>query len=118
MSDITFETYILYGMYMVTDFDEEASQAAQFAVDTQAMFMDYMYKKGLVDQNAMQVFNGMVNYFKNKQVEFLSSMRDNIRSGNINQPQGARSYGQQSQNPPYANRPSSIVTPTIPSAPD
>lgn len=77
ISDITFDCYILYGMYFVTDYDEEAIMTAQFAIDTHIMIVEYMYANHLIDSNALQMVKQLTNAFIGR----LNNFREEIRSG-------------------------------------
>ena len=80
ISDITFETYIVYGMYLVTDYDEEALASAEYAVDTYNMIINYMHQNGLINDLAMQVSNGIVRHFNLK----VNELRNIINSAQQN----------------------------------
>ena len=93
ISDITFETYIVYGVYLVTDYAEEALTASEYTIDTYSLIVEYMYKNNMLGQSALQVSNGMMQYFQNKQIEFRNSISDSVRSGNVNRFNPNGNYG-------------------------
>lgn len=84
ISDITFETYIVYGIYMVTDYAEEALLSSEYAIDTYSLIVEYMYTNGMLSQSVLQVSNGMLKYFQQKQNEFRTSIDKSIKTGSIN----------------------------------
>ena len=83
VSDITFETYIVYGIYMVTDYAEEALLSAEYAMDTYNLIVEYMYNNGMLSQSVLQVSNGMLKYFQQKQNEFKETIDKSIKTGSI-----------------------------------
>lgn len=83
-SDISFETYIIYGMYMITDYIEEAIQSSKFAVETYIMMAKYLYSNKLIDMNMMQICNNKMGEF-DKQIEaFKSSINGGTPSNVVN----------------------------------
>lgn len=76
ISDITFDCFILYGMYFVTDYDEEAVMTAQFAIDTHMMVVEYMYANHLIDSNALQMVKQLTSAFTVR----LNNFKEEIRS--------------------------------------
>ena len=83
ISDISFETYIVYGMYLVSDYDEEALLSAEYAVDTYRLIIEYMYQSGLVGDQALQVSNGMIKYF-NVKINEMRTKNSYNNNGNLN----------------------------------
>ena len=84
ISDINFETYIVYGIYLVTDYAQEALDASEYTIDTYSLIVEYMYRNGMLGQSALQVSNGMLKYFQQKQQEFKGIISDSIKSGSVN----------------------------------
>ena len=87
-SDISFETYIVYGLYMVTDYIEEAISSAKFAVETYIMMAKYLFNNKLIDMNMMQICNNKINEFE-KQIQLFRNQVDllnnNLSGANNNQ---------------------------------
>ena len=84
IADILFQTYIVFGVYFVSDYAEEAINCAEYTVDTYRMIVEYMYKNGLLDQSSLQVSNGMLKYFEQKLATFKSTISNNIQTGVMN----------------------------------
>lgn len=82
ISDISFESYIVYGIYVITDYSEEALECAKFAVETYSLIVDYMEKNKMVSNEAMQVSNGMLSWFENKMTDLRLEIAANERSAN------------------------------------
>ena len=66
ISDMMFDTYIIYGMYMVTDYDQEAIDAARFCTETFMEIASHMNNTNMVNQQASQVCNGLYYWFNQK----------------------------------------------------
>ena len=84
ISDITFQTYIVFGIYLISDYGEEAINCAEYAAETYRMITEYMYKNGMLDQSSLQVSNGMLKYFEQKLANFKAHISNNIQTGFMN----------------------------------
>ena len=96
-SDITFEMYIIYGMYMVTDYIEEAIQSAKFAVETYIMMAKYLFSNKLIDMNMMQICNNKINEF-DKHVEQFKNQVNLLNNNMSNTSNNQTSYKDFSRN--------------------
>ena len=75
MSDITFEMFIIYGLYFVTDYSEEAVATMQFVIDTHIMIMEYMQENGLVDKDAIESNKSLTNWCIGRLNRFAASLK-------------------------------------------
>lgn len=78
-SDIMFDTYIVYGMYMVTDYDQEAVDSAKFCAETFLQIAKYMNNSHMMNQHASQVCNGLQYWFNQKISQIQLQIDDLIR---------------------------------------
>ena len=80
ISDLTFDCYILYGLYFVSDFDEETLLSAQFAIDTHLMILDYMNECHLIDKNSLDMVKKLTDSF----IERLNTFKEEIAESSKN----------------------------------
>ena len=66
ISDISFETYIAYGMYMVSDSEREILDSIEYCIDTSYMITHYMYKHGYTSLECVQISNQSVDKYYSK----------------------------------------------------
>lgn len=89
VAKISFEMYIAYGMYLVTDFDNEVLNSARYAVETYMLIANYMIQKNYISPDAykacvdnesdfIQYYNEQMRTRKNN--EQMYSMAKNVNS--------------------------------------
>lgn len=114
ISDISFETYIGYGIYLVTDHDEEAIQSAQFAADTYSMIIDYMLQAKLISDRVAHAAKSVKEFFNRKIEDFISMSRAQFNSnGPVNEMRQRNTYSSGSSNNNGGNNYGNYMPPSI-----
>ena len=96
-SDIMFDTYIVYGMYMVTDYDQEAVDSAKFCAETFLQIAKYMNNSHMMNQHASQVCNGL-QYWFNQKISQIQLQIDDLVRGQSGKPLNAVSVTNNTRN--------------------
>lgn len=114
ISDIVFETYIVYGMYLVTDYDQEAIDSSKYSVDTYMEIVKYMNAAAIINDQSHQVCMSLYKSFQDKIGGFQASINSMLRQSsgqNMNSVQQKQQYNKSYQNQQQSQQ---IATPPLP----
>lgn len=82
ISDMVFDTYVVYGIYLVTDYDQEAIDSARFCGNTFMEIIRYLKLANLINEYAEQACNGLYDWFNRKLTSMQYDLNDQTKNTN------------------------------------